>query len=369
MSRNVINIYAFIFLLLCSVNRVCALEVTFIVPDQKGPLFWDMVSEISKSTAHSLNIKFNVIYTASNRFALKNTIDKIIHSKQLPDYLIYRPFLGNTEAVFNQLEQAKIPFITLEQAFHGDMKLQLGEPQEKFKYWIGQMNYDNQAGGKLLLNALISAHQLKYPNEKIHIIGIGGDFDRVSADRQFALQQILEQPKENIVVEQIFPMYWNPTLIKDRLPLMKNRYPQTNIFWCGGDQMALELLRLHQMSSNKAIIVGGFDWLPQAIEKIAQGEFTASVGGHMLMVASALIKIIDLEQGINRFSSPALLNEYELIDKNNVKKYKQFIDERQWQAVDYNQFLRSKNPQAPTLNIKNILQLMKQNKATSLTAK
>ncbi|GLX79238.1 sugar ABC transporter substrate-binding protein [Thalassotalea insulae] len=343
------------FLSICSYSYATSPQVTFIIPDQKGPIFWQRVAQISQAAADSLNIKLKLINTDPNRFALKETIHQVINSRNHPDYLIFRPFLGNTEAIFKLLEHAKIPFITLEQAFHGDIRQRLGDPQEKYQYWIGQINYDNKTGGKLLLNALISAYKQQQSNQEIHIVGIGGDFDEVGSARQYALEQLKNSPPEQgIFVEQIFPMYWNPLLITERLPMIKKRYPKANIYWCVGDQLALELLRLHQKSSSSPIIIGGFDWLPQALEKIEQGDITASVGGHLFMVANALVKIIDLQQGINRFL-PSVVHQYEIIDSSNVAQFKQFFVEQQWSKINFSQFLLSKNPHAPALTVNNML--------------
>jgi hypothetical protein len=44
----------------------------------------------------------------------------------------------------------KIPFITLEQGFSPDDAKNIGKPQNKYKYWLGQIIYDNKASGELL---------------------------------------------------------------------------------------------------------------------------------------------------------------------------------------------------------------------------
>lgn len=139
-------IIAFCFL----INTVHAknLAVTLIVPDKQGPIFWQFVSDVSQAASKSLNIDLKIIYGDSNRFSLKSTIDKILLRQQKPDYLIFRPFLGNTVSVFNSLEKHQLKFVTLEQAFHENMESQIGTPQQKYTYWLGQINYDNKAGGE-----------------------------------------------------------------------------------------------------------------------------------------------------------------------------------------------------------------------------
>ena len=58
--------------------------------------------------------------------------------------------------------------------------------------------------------------------------------------------------------------------------------------------------------------------MPEALLKIQQGEYTASVGGHFLMGAIAMTKIFDYEQGIDSFSGQPKFYDFEVITKNNV---------------------------------------------------
>jgi ABC-type sugar transport system substrate-binding protein len=332
-------------------------KITFIVPDREGGLFWQLVSDVGKAAALNLKVDLEIISTDSNRFALKKAIDDITTKKDKPDYLIFRPFDGNTEAVFCQLESAKIRFITLEQSFTGDIQKILGQPQQKFKYWLGQLNYDNKAGGKLLVDAMIAAHFKQSPDETMYIAGIGGDFDKVSKDRQLILEEIRSQnTSNNVVVNQIFPMNWDPKLIQQRFPLIKVRYPNTNAYWCAGDRMAIEVLLMHQKDSRTPVIIGGFDWLPIVLNKVKTGEITASVGGHFLMLAISLVQILDYENGIDTFLTPPLLKNYELITRDNVKQHLTFFEEKLWTQIDFSKYLISKQKKPGlTLTVKNLL--------------
>ncbi len=92
-------------------------DVILLIPDKQGPLFWQLVSDISKAASLSLKVNLEIIYSNSNRFSLRHNIDEIVKRKKKPDYLIFRPFLGNTIIVFDQLEKNKIKFVTLERAF------------------------------------------------------------------------------------------------------------------------------------------------------------------------------------------------------------------------------------------------------------
>lgn len=331
-------------------------NVVFVTPDKEGNNFWDTVNFISKSTAKSLAIDIETYYVDSDRFAQQEAISEIAKRKVKPDYIIFRGFYGYTKKMFDFLESAKIYFITLEQALSQKESGILGAPQEKYKYWLGQEVYDNKAGGELLLNALLIEYKKVYPNQVMHIIGIGGDHEEVSQNRQAVLEEIWSSDNsKDIFVNQIFPMYWDDDLIKERFNAMVTRYPNTSAYWCAGDQMALTVLAEHQRISNKSLIIGGFDWTPMALKKIKEGELTASVGGHLLMVASALTKIYDYHHGVNRFLSDNGINQFELITQKNVDEYFTFIHKEQWKNIDFFRFTHAKSTNPPKLTFKNMI--------------
>lgn len=334
-----------------------ALNVTFIIPDKEGTFFWKLVNSVNAAAAKDLNINLETIYSDTGRFAQISTIKEVASRAVKPDYIIFRGYFGNTIETFKLLETKKIPFITLEQKFTDIEAKELGNPQGKFQYWLGQIIYDNQAGGELLLNSLIASHSKKHPNKPIYITGIGGDVSSLAKERQQALINI--DPtlyKEKITLNQIFTTYWRTNTVKERFVAMSKRYPETNIYWCAGDELALTVLTEHKKNLKTPAIIGGFDWVPQALEKIKNKELTASVGGHFLMVTSAMLKIIDYDNGINRFISPPFLHQFELITQENVNYYLTFINEKKWQDTDFSLFLHTKNKNALELNIQSMIE-------------
>lgn len=351
----------FLLLVLVSIpGGAETLQVSFVVPDEKGPIFWELVADVAASASQDLEVELEVLNSASNRFASKQVIEKIARRQNKPDYLIFRPFQGNAREIFDLLESNKIPFVTLEQAFEDKELAEVGLPQQKYRYWLGQINYDNKAGGILLTNALLKHFRKNYPEDVFYITGISGDFDGVSKARQDNLEAGFP-PKDNIFVNQIFPMYWSPIMVKDNFSAIYERYPNTSAYWCAGDQMALEVInQLGKMTrtDDKAILIGGFDWLPQALEKIQTGEMTASVGGHFLMAANAVIKIVDYHYGIDVFSKGQNTQQFELIDNDNVSAYLPFLKQAPWPVVDFRQFSAAKHTGADVkaLTVVNLFQ-------------
>jgi ABC-type sugar transport system substrate-binding protein len=336
-------------------NLTFATNITLIIPDNKGPTFWALVHKISAASAKRLDVNLEVIYGGENRFSVRKIIEDISERKNKPDFLIFRPFYGNAAFVFDIVEASGIHFVTLEQAFSGEEAKQIQAPQQKYKHWLGEVSYDNAVGGKLLLDALLADLRNKQPNVLPSITGIGGDFDNLSLSRQQVLTVMQEKADRRL--NQIFPSYWQPDTLQDNFKLIFERYPNTNIFWCAGDQLAIETLKLYRKLSDKPIVIGGFDWLPEALTEIKQGKLSASVGGHFLMGAVAIVKIYDFQHGIDRFSSHPEPYPFELITAHNVDSLIGFFNTSNWNQVAFEQFSMAKMQQKTLpLTMRNIIQ-------------
>ncbi len=86
------------------------------------------------------------------------------------------PYKESISHCFDALEKAKIPFVTLERVF-GIKKLQeVGLPQVKYKYWLGEMFSDNVEASYQLSDRLmhVALNNLK-DKEKYVTIAITGD--------------------------------------------------------------------------------------------------------------------------------------------------------------------------------------------------
>lgn len=329
------------------------INVTFVVPDKEGPLFWQLVKEVSIYVSKSIDVNFHYIHSDSDRFAGERVIKEILSFKQRPDYLIFRPFLGSAERTFKILESNGIRFITIEKAFSGEEATRLGLPREKFKFWLGQINYDDKSGGRLLVETLLSQQKIKNSSNPPSVIGIAGDFDSVSMNRQ----AFLSNEKNARSVLQIFPMYWDPNLVRQRMRNITKRYPNANIYWSAGDQMAFEVIDYFKRQRLPIPIVGSFDWLPESLDRIANQEMTATVGGHFLVVAQALIRIVDYENGIDRFGPNSIPLQYEVITFDNVTPYREYLSKKHWKRTNYKLFLHHLSERKLLLNVKTLIEL------------
>ena len=130
----------------------------------------------------------------------------------------------------------------------------------------------------------------------------------------------------------------------DKTLKLLERYPNINVIWCASDHMALGVIKAIKTMGKKVevdILVGGFDWTSKGINSVNSEELTASIGGHFLMGAIAVMAIYNEEQGRkHEFFSSALHNSFELaiIDQKNIRHYFQILQSENLADISFTKF-------------------------------
>lgn len=350
------KIYAYFMLaLMCfCASAVKSKEVTMslLVPRAANNHFWQLVEANTVAAAESLNVSLTVKYVDNDRFAVKKAIETLLKREVKPDYLLFRPFSGNAKPLFTLLEQNKLKFVTLEQAHINNTNVKLGKPGEQFNFWIGEVLFDDMQAGVLLTETLLS--MAAEQGRKARVVGLGGRNDYVSRQRNKGLINAVENTDQAELL-QIFTMNWDALYVRQRFEQIASRYPEANIFWCSSDLMALEARQqaLKSQVLTDSPLIGGIDWMPTALKQIKRGTIDASVGGHMLMGALAVIKTIDYHYGVNRFGDDK--EHFSVVTAKNVDEYLSFIEQQGWKNIDFNQFLHYKNQEKKVFSFAHLL--------------
>jgi ABC-type sugar transport system substrate-binding protein len=320
------------------------LNITLVNPTNKEETFWALITELMQKSALDLNVNLTVYYSDSHRIVQSELIEKIVTAKNKPDYVVFLPYGGSIIRSFNALEKAKIPFVTLERAFDINKVSEIALPQEVYKYWLGEIYNDNVEAGKLLSSSLYHFAKENLPKEKTHhAIAINGDYYAESLDRAEGFSHFYKS-KNDVIINQILPARWSREEAGRLFLKLHHRYEKNEIVWAASDQMALGVLDVIEQTGlmpNKDFFLGGFDLIPEAIKAIEDNRMTASVGGHFLQGAWALIKIYDHHHNVpNVFkkgdSTPFI--KPSVIDRYNIDQYKVLADRKNLSKVDFSKF-------------------------------
>lgn len=361
---------AIVSLLLLFPNNTHALNVTIVNPSSIGNSFWDRVINISRAAASDLDITLDVVYANDNRRAQYEVIKEICLKKNKPDFLIISPWFGNAKKTFEFINQAKIPFITLERTLRVPERAIVGNPQENYPYWLGEIYHDNIYAGELLAHSLIKKQIKKFPlSKKINVIAIGGSPNGESRNRIQGLKNAVEQYKKVNLIH-VIDANWVKAESHNAVKKLLTRYNSFDIIWTASDSMALGAIEAVLDKATTLQIenttIGGIDWTIDAISSIKSGTLDASVGGHILQGAWALVEIFNHHNEIRAFIGGDRPAPYrlELITSENIGKFSVISNSPDWEKVDFYSFTQKEmgKSSAQLFNIKAVIEQLSPDK-------
>ena len=318
--------------------------VLFVNPSIVNEPFWLKTEMITKAAAVDLGIKLDIIYGGGNRLIQLDEVKRYLQYQKKPDYVIVMNYPGGARAMMSVLEQYQVPFITLENNILAQERAHIGKPGEKYRYWLGEIFYDHQQAGDLLAKDLFRQYQQGHTQQAI-VIGLSGHHGQESLARNQGLQTRAGQSAQMDLGQIVYASWSEQLAYQNTLKLLK-RYPDTGVVWCASDLMAYGAIRAAKESGltiNKDVFIGGFDWLNSSLFKIKEGEMSASVGGHFMMGAWALISIYDHLNGVQYWQKSAsrqLIFDLELVNPDKVKALQPLMEQNSnaWSDFDFKQF-------------------------------
>ncbi|MGL1956631.1 MAG: ABC transporter substrate-binding protein [Colwellia sp.] len=336
--KNLINIVCISIVLAIShpaLSSPSEINVILINPDKQGRPFWDLTTSIAQAAASNLGINLTVKYGGGNRFNNYKFIQTLVKESTDIDYIVFLPHKGKSAQSFDVLEKAKIPFFSLERSMNKHEMKQVKLPGDKYKYWLGEIYYDDIQGGELLSQALLTAHANKSKNVPA-IFGLNGDYSQLSTNRELGLQRTLKKSK---YLNQTVKTIWDPEVAKNKLKGALIRYPNTNIIWAASDELALAASQVIKGYTDKNITLGGIGWLPSAIKAVDNKVLDATVGGHFMQAAWAIVQVFDHSKGLHAVEHNRPLEnrplKYNLIDQNNSKQFLWLTDSNNFKLIDF----------------------------------
>lgn len=318
-----------------------ATTISFINPSPKNSPFWDLVTELAQEAAKDLNINIQV-HHSKHQFGQTKLIQEISQSENKPDYLVFMPLDGSILQSFKRLNDAQIPFVTIGRVYSNAELSKIDKPQVKYPFWLGEMYHENVTHGATLAKALAKqAIKDLGENTKINAIGLKGDNFSESVQK---VQGFIEtvNTERNISISQIVTANFRRERAEQKVAELFARHGTSKVIWASSDGMALGAADaiIAMGLDPKDFYIGGFDWMPEAIDAIKSDKLKASIGGHFLQGAWTVVRIYDHSQGMNVFvkgdDSPYI--DLELISKDNIHEYDGFGIDFDFSKIDFSLF-------------------------------
>ncbi|WP_084632158.1 ABC transporter substrate-binding protein [Oceanospirillum maris] len=263
--------------------------------------FWRLSKQAAQQAAKELNIVLNVIELNNNPLYPIRALSALVNSSQKPDAVLFSNMKNTGKAVLDLLEKHHIHSIIYDNGF--SPKEGIGQPGERYNYWLGQITVNNYNASQRLTYELIEKALDLYPDQQpISMIALDGDaISQTNAQRLLGMFDALVDQSGRVDLKQIFNTRYNPKHAYNALLIAKQRYPELRLIWAANDDMALAAIEAAKsigLEPGKDILIIGFDLTPKAQAGIKQGELFNSYGGHYLAASWALVYLKDVMEGV-----------------------------------------------------------------------
>jgi ABC-type sugar transport system substrate-binding protein len=320
------------------------MQVAFLNPADAGDAFFGTMVAYMRAAASRLHIDLEVIDGDRSAKKLREQARALLARPGVPDYLLLVNEEGLAVEVLPIADQRGIRTLVLNEGLMVPDAQVLGKPGERHANWLGELVPDDRAAGHLLATALLEAARKRRNGApgKIEVVGLGGSFTSSSLLRINGLRQAVTESGD-AVLHEVVPANWESERARTETARLLAQHPGVGVVWSASDGMALaavEALKAAGKVPGRDVVVGGIDWAPFAFDQVRRGVFSASVGGHFLDGAWALVLLHDHHRQpggpIHAKSQLALLTPA------NVDTYEPLAGARR--DVDFRRFSRVENP-------------------------
>ncbi|NRA63125.1 MAG: ABC transporter substrate-binding protein [Pseudobacteriovorax sp.] len=361
--------FALIFLLIITstMSHAKDLEVAFVRPGKADNFFWKRVSEIFEKAATDLNVKQKVFAAGdftheegSDLIGYMKALDEAISSER--DYLITYSVENETARLMRKTEKTKTKVFIVNSAISDSDRIKVGKPRTHFPHWIGHLYPDDEKTGYDLAKVLIGKSK-KLGHKDVELIGLsGGKGSSPGLLRAEGLKRAMAEHPEVKLHSLHYFREWSPKRAAQKALDAVKGSNKTKIVWAASDAMAIkvnEVLGKLPKDQGKGIVVGGVDWLDEAIKKIESGELSASMGGHIMEAALALVLVYDHHKGIDFADSLGTTMKSKMLSvtPENVSKLKSNITLSSLKGTDFRSLSRAFNKKlkTPSIDLTSIL--------------
>jgi ABC-type sugar transport system substrate-binding protein len=331
-----------------------AMKVAFLAPDPAGASpHWDRAVELMQAAAEDLQIDLEVVYSKTNTYTNRKRGLALLTDDEKPDYFVTGYWSGATETLLKHAERLGVRSFVVTSGVVPDDRKTVGTPRGKYRQWLGQMTPDDRQGGYQLGERLIERARQTGVDETVHVVGLGGYGDAaVELERREGLEQSVADG-DDVVLDDFMFAEWSQATAYRSLKKVLGRDAPVSVVWSASDNMALgavQAVRDAGKQPGKDVFIGGFNWSVEGIEAVQAGEMEATLGGHFLQGAWALVLLYDYHHehdfaddlGVE-FQTPL-----KAVTRTNADDYRAIISDADWSAVDFKQFSKVHNPDLKT---------------------
>ena len=324
------------------------MQVTFLNPGDASDPFFDTLVAFMRRAAGDLGVELEVVDGHRDHARLKSNARAVVERATPPEYLLLVNEQGLAVEVLPAASARGIRVLLLNEGLMVPDRQTLGTPGERHAGWLGELVPDDRRAGQLLAETLIEAARASRRSAgKLGLAALGGSFTSSSLLRINGLRQAVTAAPD-VVLHEVVAANWQQDRARAETARLLAAHRDLAVVWAASDQMALgaaEAIAAAGRAPGRDVLLGGIDWAPFAFGKVREGTFTATVGGHFLDGAWAIVLLYDHH---HRPQPGAIAEKSQLavVTRTNVDAYERLFSHRL--QVDFRQFSKVHNPAQPS---------------------
>ena len=254
--------------------------------------FWQENLRYAKATGDALRVRIEPTNYNLDGALLLRELEKALRSGV--DGVLLEPYSTYTERALELAERHGVPILTL----NADVESVDSFPRTRYRRWIGAIVPADRPAGALLAERLLESAAAGGLKE-LHILAIGGHAGQEPCElRRQGLERVLKYTGASVKSFVYENADWN----QDKAAaVFRRRFaenPAINVVWAANDSMALGAeSALRAAGADHPVILGGIDWLPEAVKALEEGRLSATLGGHFMGGAMAVAMMHDHLRG------------------------------------------------------------------------
>lgn len=346
MQRTLCLLSLSIALCLCTLtvtaNSEGPVHIVYMSPAQASDPFDSQVVDLMRKAASDFDFKLTVVNVVKNQVYNQQRINNIFKLK--PDYLVLS-YQIYTDQVLQQAELWGIKSFIINSPIPDVERELIGYPRGKFKNWIGHIYPDDYTAGHQLTQLI---HQKSQAQDNApatpSLLAFNGH--RATASARDRRRGLMDAALElDIHIRHIYAADWDPDITTRQLPQAVRRYPQADLFWAASDAIALRIIehmKVLNKHPNKDFYTAGIDWSEQGLNRVKSGDMVASIGGHFLTGAWAMVQIYDYHNNhdFEEFGAETMV-KMAVADSSNISHIQELLRDRTWQSINFKDYTQS----------------------------
>ena len=310
-------------------------------PQASGPMSRAAVDFMTIAAAQ-LGIKLEVLHANHDHLLMIRHAQAVAARAEPPDYVVLVNDKMAAPAMFDALAPSPARLFVIHSDVTDEQRRDTGNERERYPRWIGSATPDNTQGVFRLTQALHNALGAR----PIRALGITGPHSTpVSNERARGLTDyVASVPGARL--EQLVYGDWSELDGHRKAWVLLTRYPEANLVWAANDEMAMGALQAAS-GHNAPVVVGGMGGWTRALRSIADGGLTATLTGHHLIGAWALVMLYDHANGIDFASDGGLrrkLDYLHVVTRTNLREYENTFGEHE-RPIDFRRYSKVYRPQ------------------------